>query len=91
MNRTRRYELKQAIAVGLVLLLGAFSAVVAQMTVAEDVALGLAENRHEDFEVGWGDFSPDNGVWEVGIPTSGPGKAHQGLSAAATILAGTTE
>ena len=30
----------------------------------------------------------DNGVWEVGVPTSGPGSSHEGTKCAATVLAG---
>ena len=40
----------------------------------------------EDFESGWGDWYTDAGVWEVGKPTSGPGKAHSGQAVAATDL-----
>ena len=42
----------------------------------------------EDFEVGWGDWSTDHGVWQVGEPTSGPAAAHSGTAVAATILNG---
>ena len=42
----------------------------------------------EDFEGGWGDWYPDNGVWEVGEPTAGPGSAHGGLNCVGTVLAG---
>jgi len=34
----------------------------------------------------WQGWSADNGVWEVGTPTSGPGAAHEGKQCAATIL-----
>lgn len=81
MSKRRTLELKR-IVVGLAVLLCASSAL------AQNVALGLAENGYEDFEVGWGGFSPDDGVWEVGISTSGPVRAHQGESVAATILGG---
>jgi len=30
----------------------------------------------------------DNGTWEIGRPTSGPGQAHTGTNCAATVLAG---
>lgn len=43
---------------------------------------------HEDFEAGWGDWYPDNGVWEIGPPTYGPGAPHEGESVAGTILGG---
>lgn len=42
----------------------------------------------EDFEAGIGDWSADNGVWEIGKPTSGPTTAHSGQNCAATILSG---
>ena len=34
------------------------------------------------------DWSVDNGVWEVGVPTSGPSGAHEGTNCAATVLDG---
>lgn len=43
----------------------------------------------EDFEGNWySNWYVDNGVWEVGIPTSGPNAAHGGQNCAATVLAG---
>lgn len=42
----------------------------------------------EDFESGQGAWTIDNGLWQVGVPTSGPGSAHGGTSVAATVLAG---
>ncbi len=42
----------------------------------------------EDWEGGIGSWFADNGVWEVGVPTSGPGTAYQGTQCAATVLAG---
>ncbi len=41
-----------------------------------------------DFETGWGDWYAENGVWQIGAPTSGPNGAHQGKSVAATVLSG---
>jgi hypothetical protein len=41
-----------------------------------------------DFEEGLGDWSADNGIWEVGSPTSGPAAAHSGSNVAGTVLAG---
>jgi len=57
-------------------------------------ALGAAECGgttvfSENWEGGIGSWFADAGVWEVGVPTSGPGSAHQGTQCAATILAGT--
>jgi len=42
----------------------------------------------EHFESGWDGWHADNGVWEVGTPTAGPGVAHGGTSCAATVLGG---
>jgi len=42
----------------------------------------------EDFEGGEGDWWSDQGIWEVGTPTSGPGGAYSGTQCAATILNG---
>ena len=42
----------------------------------------------ESFEGGWGDWSADGGVWEIGRPSSGPKAAHAGQQVAATVLAG---
>ena len=42
----------------------------------------------ESFESGEGDWSVDQGTWEVGVPTSGPNAAHSGFNCAATVLAG---
>ncbi|MBN2513813.1 MAG: LamG domain-containing protein, partial [Sedimentisphaerales bacterium] len=42
----------------------------------------------EDFEAGWGDWSANHGVWQIGEPTSGPGAAYDGISVAATHLGG---
>ncbi len=41
-----------------------------------------------DFEAGWGRWSAENGLWEVGSPTAGPGACHKGGSCVGTILAG---
>ncbi len=45
-------------------------------------------NEIEGFEAGWHGWTTDNGVWEVGEPTSGPGSAYAGTSVAATVLNG---
>ncbi|VGO16683.1 Bacillopeptidase F [Pontiella desulfatans] len=45
-------------------------------------------NNPEGFENGLGDWQIDNGVWQVGVPTSGPGSAHSGSKVAATVLNG---
>ena len=45
-------------------------------------------NNPEDFEIGTGDWSTDNGLWEVGIPTVGPDSGHSGQNCVGTILGG---
>ena len=42
----------------------------------------------EDFNDGIGNWYADNGIWEVGAPTSGPNAAYSGSNAAATVLDG---
>jgi hypothetical protein len=42
----------------------------------------------EDFESGLGGWSADNGIWEVGPPSSGPGAAFEGMDVGATVLGG---
>ena len=54
----------------------------------------MIENRRfsmpnpEEFEIGIGDWSVDNGLWEVGVPSVGPGSAHSGQNVAGTVLTG---
>ncbi len=45
-------------------------------------------NSPEDFESGFGDWSVDEGSWEVGIPTFGPSDAHSGQNCVGTNLEG---
>ena len=45
-------------------------------------------NNPEDFEGGVGDWSADNGLWEVGTPTGGPTSTPSGVNCAGTILGG---
>ncbi|MDR4505723.1 MAG: choice-of-anchor J domain-containing protein [Candidatus Scalindua sp.] len=48
-----------------------------------------AENLiDEGFESGWGGWSADCGVWEIGLPRSGPGYSHDGSLCAGTALDG---
>ena len=48
----------------------------------------------EGFEYGPGDWQISNGVWEMGVPTSGPtpdaqgNRAHEGVAVLATVLNG---
>lgn len=42
----------------------------------------------ENWEQGQRNWSAENGVWEVGSPTAGPGDCHQGGSCAGTVLHG---
>ena len=48
-------------------------------------------NSPESFESGFGDWSVDEGSWEVGIPTSGPSSAHSGQYCTGTNLEGNYE
>ncbi len=61
-------------------------------SVDANVAVGageiLATVFSDNFEGGIGGWSADNGVWEVGTPTSGPNGCHQGDQCAATVLGG---
>ncbi|OEU81267.1 MAG: hypothetical protein BA865_06000 [Desulfobacterales bacterium S5133MH4] len=41
-----------------------------------------------DFESGWDDWYADNGIWEVGTPTSGPNEAYSNPTCAGTVLDG---
>ncbi|OPX36036.1 MAG: hypothetical protein B1H11_08185 [Desulfobacteraceae bacterium 4484_190.1] len=43
---------------------------------------------YEDTFEGIVNWSAENGVWEIGTPTSGPGAAHSGMQCAGTILDG---
>ncbi len=45
-------------------------------------------NNPEGFELGVGDWSADNGLWEIGVPTVGPANAHSGQQVAGTVLNG---
>lgn len=50
--------------------------------------IGKEDTLIEDFENGLDQGSGDNGVWQEGIPTSGPNSAHSGSNVAATVLGG---
>ena len=39
-----------------------------------------------DFEMGWGDWSASNGVWQIGTPAGGPGECYAGEQCAGTVL-----
>jgi VWFA-related protein len=41
-----------------------------------------------DFETGWDDWGADRGVWQVGVPTAGPGACYEGTQCAGTELDG---
>ncbi|WP_430931187.1 T9SS type A sorting domain-containing protein [Saccharicrinis sp. 156] len=45
-------------------------------------------NNPEDWESGIDDWYTDRGIWEVGLPTSGPESANNGTNCAGTILDG---
>jgi hypothetical protein len=42
----------------------------------------------EDFECGWVDWFADNGVWQIGAATAGPGSCFAGSQCAGTVLDG---
>src|SRR6185295_10093784 len=42
----------------------------------------------EHWEKGWNGWETDGSVWEVGMPSGGPGPAYQGNNVVATTLAG---
>ena len=46
----------------------------------------LTANVPYGFESGLGDWSVNNGVWAIGVPTNGPGKAYDGTNCAGTGL-----
>lgn len=50
----------------------------------EDGGTGL----HPALMAGWNEWTAEQGVWEVGVPTSGPGAAHSGSNCVATVLGG---
>ena len=57
----------------------------------DDVSLITGDyefNYPEGFEAGFGDWSVDEGTWEVGIPEAGPSKSNGGEKCAGTTLAG---
>jgi hypothetical protein len=47
-----------------------------------------AFNGIEDFECGWVDWFADNGVWQIGEATAGPGSCFAGSQCAGTVLDG---
>ena len=60
----------------------------ANLTVKE----ALFPAQPEGFENGWDGWSTDDpAVWQVGVPTSGPGKAFSEMNLAATVLGGNYE
>lgn len=64
---------------------------VAQGWYVDDVALisgTMTFPALEDFEEGLGSWRATRGVWQVGVPESGPYSAHSGEQVAATVLRG---
>lgn len=45
-------------------------------------------NSPEGFESGYGDWYVDEGTWELGTPTGGPGSAHGGANCIGTNIGG---
>ncbi|MEC4685650.1 MAG: Ig-like domain-containing protein [Nitrospirota bacterium] len=59
--------------------------------VASDAIRKIAAEKYvffDDFEDGIGLWWASNGIWEVGVPTSGPGEAHSNSTLAGTVLDG---
>lgn len=53
------------------------------------VDLDISDVYFDDFEGGLGGWFADNGLWQVGVPTSGPPSgAYSGVNVAATLLGG---
>ncbi len=58
----------------------------------QDVGPVLFPGLIEGFETSWDGWEADNGVWEIGVPTSGPpadsqgNRAHEGTNVLATVL-----
>ena len=50
--------------------------------------IGSAVDFSENFEDGWGNWASDNGIWQVGEPTTGPGECSGGQQCAGTLLSG---
>jgi hypothetical protein len=65
-----------------------------ELTIETGPETGLSPS--ESFEGGWGGWKADYfggkatdfAMWEIGVPTSGPGAAHGGSNCAATVLNG---
>ncbi len=54
-----------------------------------EVVTGMQKfNNPESWERGIGDWASERGAWEIGVPTSGPGSAYEGVNCAATVLSG---
>ncbi len=59
--------------------------------VASDAIRKIAAEKYvffDDFEDGIGLWWASNGIWEVGVPTSGPGEANSDSTLAGTVLDG---
>ena len=61
-----------------------FGAVVCVLVVAAS-DVGRAQTLPPFSDPRW---APDNGVWEIGVPTSGPGGCHASAQCAGTVLGG---
>jgi len=60
----------------------------------DDVSLETGSyimNNPEDFELGFGDWSVEEGSWEIGAPLNGPTSAYEGQKCAGTNLNGNYE
>jgi hypothetical protein len=68
--------------ISLALILGVGSISIADLAFAVDIPI------YEDGFEGTVNWSAENGVWQIGTPTSGPGGCHGGTNCAATVLGG---
>ena len=58
------------------------------VTLVTGAVTTLTPNVPVGFESGLGDWSVDNGLWAVGVPTAGPGAAYDGTNCSGTGLSG---
>jgi PKD repeat protein len=77
--------------IGFLLEQGAFSGVGPGWYI-DDVSVLVKQAKllpySDGFEGGIGDWGADNGNWEVGTPSAGPGNCHSGTQCAGTVLNG---
>src|SRR6266536_1119169 len=69
---------------------GVWPALFALLLACSNVRAQTTHFFYEGFETAQApdDWTISSGTWEIGLPTSGPGSAHEGTNVAATVLAG---